>query len=166
MDYEIARKIGRYSALKFVSVGLFKAYFIMAILISGDGIYKAIFWITEVDTSFTLTIIVSIVTTYIVGYLFGGLAGIDIIIKNKNPFLIGIMYSFITVITSTFYTSLVGFFRATIVNQTKNENLMSDYVFKPIFIITVFGCVPIVIIGFLFGNQIKRKALKQGLFSN
>ena len=48
MDYEIARKIGRYSALKFISVGLFLAYFIMAILVSGDGIYKAIFWITEV----------------------------------------------------------------------------------------------------------------------
>ena len=162
MDYEIARKIGRYSALKFISVGLFLAYFIMAILVSGDGIYKAIFWITEVDMNFILMVIVSIITLYVLGYLFGGLAGIDIVIKHKNFIWIGIMYSFITVITSVFLTCLVSFFRATIQDQTMNENLIVDYIFKPIFIISVFGFVPIVIVGLLFGNQIKRRALTQG----
>ena len=155
MTEDVAKKIGSNSALKSVTIGLIVAYLIMMLLTIGDGFFKALIWIIYFDNS--LNLIVSMGVIYLCSYLFGRFAGNEIIMMNKNAVWVGIKYSFITLVISTFISSFWGLFQAMEKNDGV-ENLFGDYIMKPVFLVSIVGLIPVIIIGALFGTHIKRRA--------
>jgi hypothetical protein len=149
---EIARKIGANEALKFVSVGLGVAYLIMALLAG------PLFFIAMSD--FDLNFICAIIVIYLCGYVYGQRAGLSILIKRRNYALIGFLYSFLTLITATFLASWVGFFQQIHNHPGESDNSFNDYIYKPVFLVMLFGLIPVIGVGIWFGRSILKKGIK------
>lgn len=160
VDTKTAKKIGRHIAVKSGLIGLFIAYLLFAsIIFSWDAkLKKAIFWI--VDVEFKFNVFVGAVGLLIMAYLFGQIAGVKILIKHRNYLLTGVKYSVLTLITGTLIGSSVGFFEEGINDIGGFSNPFYDYFFKPFYWVMMFGIIPAIIIGLLFGYQIKRQGPK------
>lgn len=153
-----AQKIGIAQSLKAVTVGIIIAYLIMALFAAGEGIMTALLWFTEID--YKLNLLIAIVVIYLCGYIYGGWAGYVILIKGWNKMLTGIACGFLTLLTSTFFSSLVGFFREGVKNLGSNDNPFNDYIYKPVVLVAIFGFIPVVFVGLWFGISIRKKAQK------
>lgn len=77
-----AIRIGRAEAFKSVTIGLVIAQLIMTLFSLGKGFFRAIFWF--VDFGYQINLLIAIIAIYLCAYLFGGMAGISIIIKRWN----------------------------------------------------------------------------------
>ena len=142
-----AKSIGYKQAFKAITIGLAIAYFIMALL-AGPA------WLFQFD--YAPAIIFSAIATYVAGYFFGGLTGIWII-KMKLPAIpLGILSGFLIVWSATFVGSLIGFFNEGFQNQNSISESFRDYIFKPIALVTIYGFVPIVLVGLWYGFSIKK----------
>ena len=93
-------------------------------------------------------------------YFFGQLAGFEILIKHRNYLLTGIKYAVLTLITGTLIGSSVGFLQEGIKDIGGFANPFYDYYFKPLYWVTMFGIIPAIIVGLLFGRQIKKQGQK------
>ena len=149
---EIAKKIGAKQALKFVSLGLGIAYLIMSLL-AGP------LFLIEV-TSLYLNLICAIVIMYISGFFYGQKAGIAILRKRRNYMLVGFLYALLTLVTTTFLASWIGFFREGINKIGSQDDPFVDYIGRPMFAITIFGLIPVVVVGIWFGKSIFKKGKK------
>lgn len=160
MNTKAAKKIGRQLAIKSGLIGLCIAYFLFAgIMLSWETNYKkALFWIVNVEFKFHLFI--GAVGLLCMAYLFGQLAGVEILIKKRNYRLIGVKYGILVLITGTLIGSSVGFLQEGIKNIGGFSNPFYDYYFKPMYWISMFGIVPTIIVGLLFGRQIKKEGLR------
>lgn len=160
METKTAKQIGRRIAIKSGLVGLLIAYLLFAlIMLSWDTNYKkALFWIVDVEFKFHL--FVGAVGFLTMAYLFGQLAGVEILIKHKNYLLTGAKYGVLTLITGTLIGSSVGFFEEGIQNIGGFSNPFYDYYFKPLYWVTMFGIIPAILVGLLFGYQIRRQGRK------
>ena len=69
-------------------------------------------------------------------------------------------YGLITLVTGTLIGSSVGFIQEGIDNIGGFSNPFYDYYFKPLYWVTMFGLIPVVIVGLWFGRQIKKQGLK------
>jgi hypothetical protein len=150
MDTSLAKKIGRRQAFKGVITGLFIAYIIMAWLSEGFGLLYALSWFKNINYKFNL--IIGIIAILLAGHFFGQQAGFDILIKRKNKYWTGIKYGFLIVYAAIIIGSLVGVFQ----NVGIDDQVFFNYVVKPLYWITFFGFIPIIIVGFWFGSSIKR----------
>lgn len=103
---------------------------------------------------------------YGMGYFFGKKAGIEILVKKRNYILTGIKYGILTLITATFLTSLIGFFQEGIDNIGGFSNPFYDYIFKPMYWILMYGILPAIVIGILFGLTIKLNGNKKPTHNN
>jgi hypothetical protein len=92
VDKKTAKRIGRRIAIKSGLTGLLIAYLLFALMmLSWDTNYiKALFWIVDVEFKFHL--FVGAVGLLSMAYLFGQLAGVEILVKHRNYFLTGVKY--------------------------------------------------------------------------
>jgi hypothetical protein len=160
MDIKTAKQIGKRLALKSALIGLLIAYILFAWVTYGwdEKLSKAVFWIFDVE--FWYHLLIGSIGLLAMAYFFGQLAGVEILVKRKNEIWIGIKYGLITLLTGTLIGSSVGFIQEGIDNIGGFSNPFYDYYFKPIYWVTIFGIVPVIIVGLWFGKQIKRKGLK------
>jgi len=146
---ETAKKTGAKQALKFVSVGLGIAYLIMSLLAGPLFLIEA--------TSLYLNLICAIVIMYILGFFYGQRAGIAILIKEKNYIWIGFLYALLTLVTTIFLASWVGFFQYGINKIGTPDDPFVDYIGRPMFAITIYGLIPVIGVGIWFGTSIFKK---------
>jgi hypothetical protein len=154
MTKEIAEKIGIKLALKSVTIGILIAYLIPTLLVIGDGI-SAVLWIFEI--SYWINIVIGILIFYVCGFFFGKKAGIEILIKKKDYQKVGAKYGFLTLIVTAILSSWIVFFQEGIDSIGTIDNPFEDYIFKPMFWILLFGFLPSILVGMLFGKWIKNK---------
>jgi hypothetical protein len=153
MTKEAAQLVGRNEALKFVTVGLIIAYLIMALLAGFS-------WFLLAD--YQLNLLIAIAAMYACGYFYGRLAGVAILIKGKGYLWIGFLYGFLTLITATFISSWTGFFQQGIKEMGEVNDPFGDYIFKPLFLVTIVGLIPVSLVGFWFGHRIRKKGTALG----
>jgi len=153
-----AKRIGSRQGLFSVGLGLLIAQLIMTWLSSENGIIKGFFWFSTI--SYKLNILVGAIIMLLSGHFYGEIAGIQIIIKKRNFILIGFLTGFAVLITTAFLCGWTGFFQEGIHNIGTEDDPFEDYIFKPLFWVTMFGLIPAFVVGIWFGGQIKIKGRK------
>ena len=146
-DPSSMRKIGYTQAFKAITVGLLIAYSIMATM-AGP------LWLFQFH--YAPTVIFSAIVTYLAGYFFGGLTGIWILKHKRSAIFTGIIGGFLIMWTGTFIGSLVGLVNEGLPNQNEISEPFYDYIYKPIGLVTMFGFLPIILVGIWFGLSIKK----------
>ncbi len=151
-----AKKIGSQQGLISVGLGLLIAQLIMTLMISTDqGFIKAFFWFTEID--YWKHILIGAVIMLACGHFYGQLAGKLILIRKWNSILTGFLIGFAVILTTTFFASWTGFIQEGIDNIGTNDDPFFDYIFKPMYWVTMFGLIPALIVGAWFSGRIKKK---------
>ncbi len=160
MDIKTAKHIGQRLALKSGLIGLLIAYILFAwVTFSWDQkISDSVFWI--LDAEFWYHLVIGAIGLLTMAYFFGQLAGVEILMKKKNELWTGIKYGLLTLVLGTLIGSTVGFIEEGIDDIGGFSNPFYDYYFKPMYWVTMFGIVPVIIVGLWFGRQIKRQGLK------
>ena len=160
MEIKTAKHIGQRLAIKSGLIGLLIAYSIFGGLLYSWGmeLLKAVFWIFEVE--FWYSLLVGAIGLLTLAYIFGRFAGVEILIKKRNELLTGIKYGLLILVTGTLIGSSVGFIQEGIDNFGGFTNPFYDYYFKPMYWVTIYGIVPVIIVGLWFGRQIKKQGLK------
>jgi hypothetical protein len=151
VDIKTIKRIGYTQAFKAITVGLAIGYLIMALL-SGP------FWLFQYNYAPTICFAAAI--TYLAGYYFGGLTGIWIIKQKRPAILFGIIGGFLMVWSATFIGSLVGLIKEGLPNRSAISEPFHDYVYKPMVLVTMFGFLPIVLVGIWFGLSVGKIAKK------
>ena len=160
-----SKKIGGRYGLICVALGVIISHSIVTCIVAHDaGLVKSFFWFTEID--FTLNIFIGILIMFGAGYLFGRQAGNLIIMKGKNSKVIGIITGIAVLFSTSFLTSWVGFFQEGINNIGTNDNPFVDYIFKPVFWVTIFGVLPSIIVGLWFGIRVRKEGEKMNTAYN
>ncbi|MGD1843236.1 MAG: hypothetical protein ACFB0B_20430 [Thermonemataceae bacterium] len=156
MTTKKAKQIGSQQGLLLAGIGVFLAYLlVMLLLYPSESLLKTLFWILEAD--YQVNLITGVVFFLFCGYLFGQLAGWLILIKQWNATFTGALLGLAILFTATFLTSWVGFFQEGIHDLGTPANSFYDYIFKPVFWVTMAGVFPASIAGAWFGWRIKRK---------
>jgi len=153
-----ARQIGSRIAIKSTLIGIVIAYLIMTSLIALDEGLMAILWILEVD--YWPNLLLGAIGLTFMGFVFGRMAGTEIIEKKKDHSWVGIKYGFITLITGTLIGSTLGFLQEGLDNIGTHDNPFEDYYFKPLFWVVIFGLIPVILVGLWFGSTIKKHEKK------
>jgi len=159
-DRQRAIYIGRIEALKYVTVGLLIAQLIMMLVYYRQGLVDSFLWFS--DVGYQINLVIAIAEIYFCAYIFGGMAGIKIIIERRNYLWTGFLYGLMILIISTFLASLTGFFQEGMDDLEYYGPPFYDYVFKPLLWVTITGFVPVLIVGFWFGFRIYKKGKKIG----
>ena len=158
---ERAIRIGRTEAFKSVTVGLLIAQVIMMLLSSERGFIGAFLWFS--DLSYQLyNLVIAIVAMYLSAYVFGGMAGISIIIWRWNYLWTGFLYGLLILVCATFLAGWTGFFQEMLDDFSSNGSPFFDYIIKPLFWVTVTGFLPVLVVGFWFGSRIYKKGRISG----
>jgi hypothetical protein len=132
----------------------------MTAMISSDqGFFKAFFWFARVN--YKLNLFVGVVILLLCGHFYGQIAGKAILTKKRNFILVGFLTGIAVLLTTAFLAGWTGFFQEGIDNIGTNDNPFEDYIFKPLFWVTIFGIIPALLVGIWFGGQIKRKEQKR-----
>lgn len=151
-----AKKIGSKQGLISVGLGLLIAQLIMTAFMSLDkNIFKAFFWFTTID--YKLNILIGVLIMLACGHFYGQLAGRAILIKKRNSILVGFLCGMAVLLTTAFLAGWTGFIQEGIDNIGTGDNPFEDYIFKPLFWVTIFGAIPALIVGIWFVGQIKVK---------
>jgi hypothetical protein len=58
--------------------------------------------------------------------------------------------------------SLIGFFNEGLPNKSPISEPFHDYIYKPLALVTIFGFIPIVLVGIWFGLSIRRNGRQRG----
>ena len=150
-----SKRIGSRQGLIAVGAGLLIAQFIMTLMISSDeGVIRAFFWFTTIN--YKLNIFIGAVIMLLCGHFYGQIAGKQIIVKKRNFVLVGFLCGMSVLLTTAFLAGWTGFFQEGIDNIGTNDNPFEDYIYKPLFWVTVFGIIPALLVGIWFGGQIKK----------
>lgn len=158
-----AKRIGSRRGLISVGLGVLIAQLIMTLVISYDvGFIKAFFLFTDFD--YWVNILVGVIIMFICGHFYGQLAGKLILIKNWNYILTGFLIALAVILTTAFLASWTGFIQEGIDNIGTNDDPFFDYIFKPMYWVTLFGLIPALLVGIWFGGQIKKEGkIKRGI---
>ena len=154
-----AKKIGSRQGLISTGLGILIAQLIMTAMISTDqGFFNAFFWFTDVD--YKLHLFIGCIIILFCGHFYGQLAGKAILIKQRNFILVGFSCGMAVLLTTAFLAGWTGFFQEGFDKIGTNDNPFVDYIFKPLFWITIFGMIPALIVGIWLGAKIKSKGKK------
>lgn len=149
MDAKKAKGIGSRKTTIAVLIALAVAYAIMAGM-TGDG-----GWLFS-EPSIMFNIIAGAVFVLAVGMFLGRFTGVSILISGRNCYWIGIKNSFYVLWLGTLLGALIGFLQEGIHSPFGLPDGMDNYIVKPIAMVTIFGCVPTIIIGAFLGRSIKK----------
>lgn len=144
MTIKEAKRLGSQEAIGSVFIGFVIAYLIASPFFGG------LLWIAK--SNFKENLVIGMVIMLVSGYIYGRRAGYEILIKKRDHTWVGFKYGFLTLFTTAFFSGWIGFFREGIYEPDS-----FSYIFLPLIWITVFGIVPVVLIGFWFGRQIKNQ---------
>lgn len=160
MDTNTAKHIGQQLAMKSAGVGLLIAYVLFGwVIYSWDQkLVHALFWIFDVE--FWYHLLIGAIGLLTMAYYFGRQAGVEILMKRRNENFVGIKYGILTLVTGTLLGCSVGFFLEGLDDIGGMSNPFYDYYFKPLYWVMMFGIIPVIIVGMIFGKQIKRKGKK------
>lgn len=151
-----AKRIGSRQGLISVGLGVLIAQLIMTLLIStNQGFIKAFFWFIDVD--YWVNILIGVIIMFVCGYFYGQLAGKLIIIKKWNSIMVGFLTGLAVILTTSFFASWTGFIQEGIANIGTHDDPFFDYIFKPMYWVTLFGLIPALLVGVWFGSRIKKK---------
>lgn len=152
-----AKRIGQRLAIKSGLIGIFIAYVFFGWITYSwkKDLIQALFWI--IDVEFDLYLLIGATGLLLMAYIFGGMAGVEIIIENRNEKLTGIKYGFFTLVAGTIIGSSVGFLQEGVDNIGGFSNPFYDYYFKPLYWVCIFGILPVIAVGSWFGIQIKKE---------
>ncbi|MDF9801432.1 hypothetical protein OKW21_006741 [Catalinimonas alkaloidigena] len=153
MNKSQAGLIGSKVAVVFVSIGLIAASGIL-MLINRGSLIENLNLITKMILYPNVTI--GIIACYAFGWIYGRYAGIIIIISNKDELWIGILTGFLTLLTATLVGSSVGLIRG-LLNSEDLISSINDYLYEPLYGILIFGFIPTIVLGILFGNMIRNR---------
>jgi hypothetical protein len=149
-----AMNTGSRLALQSALIGLSIAYFLMS-WVSNDG-YNGLFglfWILNVD--YFRNVFTGALVLIVAGVLLGRQAGLRIIVEHANPYWIGIKCGLLTLWTAALAGSMVGFFGEGLV-QITNAGTFHNYLFKPMYWVTIFGMIPAILVGAWYGKRVQR----------
>lgn len=155
MNEIFANQVGGRQGIIGVIIGLLIIYLVMAWVTSDFP--HALIWFLDVD--YKLNILIGVVITFIVGFVAGKSAGRAVLIKNRNAYLSGLGYGFITLLASVVLSSLTGFFREGFHNDDGLAEAAYDYIFRPSLRMIIIGIVPATFAGCWLGFRIKTRAL-------
>ena len=156
MTTDAARKIGAKQGLISVFFGMAIAYLMMTFLMVEDyGFISGFLWILKVE--YWYHILIGCCIMILSGYFYGQIAGKAILIGNSNSVLVGFLTGMAVLLTTGFLGGITGFLEEGINNIGTHDNPFFDYLIKPLFWIAFFGLIPSLIVGIIFGKQIKRK---------
>jgi hypothetical protein len=157
-----AKIIGSRQGLICAGLGVLIAQLIMTAMISLDqNLFKAFFWFTRIN--YKLNLFIGVIVLLLCGHFYGQLAGKEILIKKRNFILVGCFCGMAILLTTAFVSGWTGFFQEGIDNIGTEDNPFKDYIFKPLYWVTLFGMIPALLVGIWFGGQIKRKGQKHSL---
>jgi hypothetical protein len=155
VDSSRAKLVGQKIGIKSTLVGILIAYLIMSGILMIDSSYlDALLWFTKIE--YWINLLVGAIAFILSGYFYGRLAGFLILIKKKDYELTGIIIGFLTLWTGTLLGSTIGFIQEGLDNFGTYDNPIVDYYFKPLFWITFFGFIPVIVTGLWFGKKIKK----------
>jgi hypothetical protein len=158
MTIDEAKKIGSKQGLICAALGVLIAQLIMTWMTLDEGFIKAFFWFMTIN--YKLNIFIGVIIMLASGHLHGQLAGKAILIKKRNFILVGFLCGMAVLLTTAFLSGWTGFFQEGIYNIDTDDNPFVDYIFKPLFWVTIFGVIPALLVGIWLGGQIKRKGRK------
>lgn len=149
-----AKRIGSKQGLLSVGLGLLIAQLIMTGLMWPDkGFGNAFFWFASIDYKFN--IVVGAIIMLLSGHLYGQLAGIQIVLKKRNFVIVGFVCGMAVLLTTATLCGWTGFFQEGVDNIGTEDNPFNDYIFKPLFWVTIFGTIPALLVGAWFGWRVK-----------
>lgn len=168
MTETLAKKIGSRQGLICAGLGVLIAQIIMTAMMSSDqNLSKAFFWFTRVD--YKLNLLIGAVILFICGHFYGQFAGKAILFKRHNYIIVGFLSGMAVLLTTAFLSGWTGFFQEGLDNLGTDDNPFEDYIFKPLYWVTIFGILPAFLVGLWFGRQIKIKGKRhemKGVFQN
>lgn len=160
MTIKEAKKIGSWQGLIASGIGLVIADLMMILIhLQDHNIINSIFWLVKFE--YWINVTVGMIIMLICGYLFGQIAGKLILIKKWNYILTGMSIGIIVLLTTSFLASLTRFFLEGLSNIGLPDNPFYNYIFKPMYCVVSYGFIPVLIVGFWFGKQIKNKGIKK-----
>jgi len=155
-----AKKIGGRQGLICAVTGIVIAQVMMTLLVSTDGGFrKGFFWF--IGLGMDLNIIVGMLIMVSCGYVYGRIAGVQIIVKHRNSIGVGIICSVAILLTTAILCGWTGFFQEGIPNIGSGDDPFEDYIVKPFAWIATVGIIPAVLIGIWVGGRIKRRGRKE-----
>lgn len=150
MNPKEAKHIGIQKALKVTTIGVLLAYLMMVLFTGGD-----FSWLTEFN--YALNIFIGLVILYVCAYFSGQRAGFEILVKNKNPNLVGAKYGILILFITAILAGCAGWVQEGLGANDSLASSFEDYIFKPFFWIMLAGWIPSIILGVLFGRWIKKE---------
>lgn len=154
MTKEAAMWIGSRLAIKSMLIGLLIAQAMMTLVASDNGLLKGLFWFADFD--FLPNIIFAVVVSIVGAYYFGRIAGLRILINGNNEILVGILTGLLIIISSSFLTGWIEFFNEEVYYSKTITEAFKDYVLKPVYVVTLYGFIPVIIVGTIYGIQVKK----------
>ena len=159
MNLSNAKRIGSKQGLISVGFGVLIAQLMITFMLSFDeGLIDAFFWFIDID--FLLHIIIGVFIMFVSGHFYGKLAGKLILNRKLNYLLVGSLCGLAVILTTTFFASWTGFIQEGLDNIGTNDNPFFDYIFKPMYWVTLVGFIPAILVGFWFGHSIFKKGTK------
>ncbi len=152
MNSKVAQNIGLKLIMKYTLIGMLIASCLMTLLHGTKGLKYMFEWIPQ----YSPPLIFGIVGLIFGSFIGGKLAG-KMIYKCGYAELWGVISAFLVVWNAFLISSVYMIFSELIKHQTRIGELIEDYLFKPLYWITIIGLIPIVILGVLFGNKLNRK---------
>lgn len=155
-----AKKIGGGQGLICAVTGIAIAQVMMTLLVSTDaGFMKGFFWF--IGLGMDVNIIVGILIMILCGYVYGRIAGVQIIVKNRNFIGVGIICSVAILLTTAILCGWTGFFQEGLSDIGTGDDPFEDYIIKPFAWVATVGIIPAVLIGMWVGGRIKRRGRKR-----
>jgi hypothetical protein len=152
-----AKRTGAKHAVKAAAVGLLIAQLIMMSVLSevSESLSDAFLWFRRFG--FGANILTGVFLLLVAALVFGRIAGVQILIKERNYILTGIICGLLTLLTGALAGSLVGFFADGISEYRTVGESAFDYIVKPVYWILLFGAIPVLLTGIWLGWRIANK---------
>jgi len=148
-----ARRKGKIGGIIYAAAVILLVYVITVAAASKiPGVEQPALWFMGV--SYKLNFAIGILVFIISSLIYGGRAGIAILVEGRNAYVIGLVFGLAVLFTTALLSGVTGFLQEGI-EFIGYGNPVNDYIWKPFWMIVKFGIIPTVLLGLLFGFLIK-----------
>lgn len=155
MTPQEAQTFGRTKTLK--ATGLIVAILLVVFMLmktNGDFANGILFFIEAISNIHFLAIMAIL---FGLTFLFGGMAGKEIILKNKNYVLTSFKYGILIILTIIIYVAIVGITKDKTISTDNSERLLTIYFLTPLANTGSLTIIPILAIWLWATNQMRLK---------